>query len=231
MVPRAGENPEGHQSPRLTDRWSVQSREGARPPTPISRLWEHSQPLTMPRNKHRVIKSWETRIQSPAQPLGSYVAPGKSLPLSVFFPSLCFSGNSVKWGNDAYLVEAICDHSAFTRVKHSQRHLAFRISRRDTDNGGGKEVRHLTHFPLSQAEGRLTPLHRTLVPTYEKPLASHKCPRLFLAKRLLPSGAVRVRLTPPCLRPSFWFTAPQAHRLNNCPVGLSEKNVGNQHLH
>ena len=59
---------------------------------------------SMPRNKHhRVIQSSETQIQSSGQPLGSYVeslpaepqekpyvAPGKSIPLSVFFSTAFF---------------------------------------------------------------------------------------------------------------------------------------------
>ena len=48
-------------------------------------------------------------------------------------------------------------------------------------------------------------------------------PLTFCSKETASSGVVRLRLTPPCLRPSFWSTAPQAHRLNDCPVGLFQE--------
>lgn len=89
--------------------------------------------------------------------------------------------------------------------------------------GEGREALHTFLLFPSRSETHF--LHRTLVPTYEKPLASYKSPRLFPARRLLPSGAVRRRLMVPCLRLSFGSTSPQPHSLKNCLNGLFGEKV------
>lgn len=74
--------------------------------------------------------------------------------------------------------------------------------------------------PFLRQEGDSLPSTEALVPTYEKPLASHKSPRLFLAKGQLPSLGCKTQAHPSLPKALLLFTPPQAHSLKDCLVGL-----------